>query len=292
MKNEANTMRIKFTQVVAVLMLAVLWGACGSGGHNASFKPTENEKFTLADINIKGNVSKVVVTTYAIDDPSTKAEVSTMNFDRSGRVVKQQDKDFLNNQKSTYSFSYNRDGSIKGIKARVGDAKVVLRYNYDKRERLRECYTSNAGQETRSEIVWYDPNGWPIKIVSANEPGKYWTYNYDPSGKLLGRSSYLNDGSGTLILNYVYSGFDGNKWTREISQDDMGNRYGSIDQRYNSYGDLEEMNSQAKDAAIVAKVKNQYVYDVMGNWTEMTYTSSINDGTPSVIRKTREITYK
>ena len=275
---------------VALTLAAVY--ACDPAGDAVSFKPTENEKYTLSELEIRGEVAKTVIKEYSPEDSTKVAATTTLVFNKAGRVLRQDSKDLLSGVKTSYVFGYYSDGTLKGIKYRSGGTRAEMRYTYDKRNRTRECNTISGGKKTLTEMVWYDQDGYPIKILSATEPEKYWVYTYSPDGKMLNKASYVNDGSGTLILNYYHSAFVGNTWTREVSQDDQGNSYARTTKVLNNYGDMEESHSESQGGEIKVHVKIQYAYDVSGNWTDMVHTSSVNDGDVSTIHKTRVITYR
>lgn len=290
-------MKKKLTLWMVILSLFSFMNACSfldSG--DCDFKLTENEPFSLQSLNFKGDIANVVVTSYESGDPNVKTRVSTFVFNSSGYVTEQREEDLVNGECCYMKFSYNKDGSIKSLKTQMNDGDVDLNYTYDKKNRTRECRASANGQEVVNEMVWYDQNGYPSKIISNTNPDKYWAYNYDATGKMLSKSSYLNDGSGTMLLNYIHSEFVGDKWTKEIAQDDAGNSYLTVTCRYNEHEDLVEESSQTQvpgtGTSVKSKIKINYVYDNTGNWTEMTQTSTINNEKPFVIRRTQNITYR
>lgn len=279
---------MKTKRIFVVLAFFGIVTLSGCGGASV-FHPTCEEHYKLADFGLKGKVKKVVLTTYQVDDPNTKISVAIQKFDGSGLVRSSEETNFLTGVTTLYRFQYNSNGTIKSIKAKNSSTSILLDYKYKRRENVRECVAINGQQKMVCEKVWYDQNGYPARRESSEDEEKYWVYSYNSSGQLLSRESHFKDGAGTLLLNYVYSGYVGSNWTREVSQDDMGNQYGSIVQSFNSNGDLEEMTS--KTSGIEASVKMQYTYDSKGNWIESFKTTSVANGHPSVQRTTREINY-
>lgn len=230
------------------------------------------EKYTCAEMGLKGNVKTITETKYKLNDinPGLNEVLNiTFQFNKNCQKTSEITTEIGGDTKIKHAITYDKAGKITSEVKQNKDVNgnFTIRYKYNTDKTLKQKELVAGGKVLSTYIYAYDDkgnvSGMDIKkklgLLDINN--ETFTYKYDDKNRLI--EELHMDGEAYNKIEYVYN--DKDQLTRRVEYNQRGGITYETDYEYDELDNLSAETSKYRGNS-THNISYVYEYDAQGNW--------------------------